>query len=211
MWMSRGAATPSVWSTGDAAAPRLMIFHAQHPRLTPLGYIDAAAPRLGRPADMGDGIAPFPPSNLPAFQPCLIGHASAAANPGTSRDSHAEFAETRSSSSRASTALMVDGRRWQKSEGAPPRFRPMTARSVHRSSFILHRSHRMSTMQGMTRRGDKEKEAVLFGEAVRRAREKKGMNQSQLAGAAGLSAPYLNVLEHGGNPLRSQDGSRDVV
>src|SRR5260221_5929338 len=47
----------------------------------------------------------------------------------------------------------------------------------------------MSTMQGMTRRGDKEKEAVLFGEAVRRAREKKGMNQSQLAGAAGLSAP----------------------
>jgi transcriptional regulator with XRE-family HTH domain len=51
----------------------------------------------------------------------------------------------------------------------------------------------------MTRRGDKEKEAVLFGEAVRRAREKKGMNQSQLAGAAGLSAPYLNVLEHGVN------------
>lgn len=25
------------------------------------------------------------------------------------------------------------------------------------------------------------------------------MNQNQLADAAGLSAPYLNVLEHGGN------------
>jgi transcriptional regulator with XRE-family HTH domain len=54
-------------------------------------------------------------------------------------------------------------------------------------------------MQVVTRRGDKEKEAVLFGEAVRRAREQRGMNQSQLADAAGLSAPYLNVLEHGGN------------
>jgi transcriptional regulator with XRE-family HTH domain len=54
-------------------------------------------------------------------------------------------------------------------------------------------------MQVVTRRGDKEKEAVLFGAAVRRAREERGMNQSQLADAAGLSAPYLNVLEHGGN------------
>ena len=54
-------------------------------------------------------------------------------------------------------------------------------------------------MQVVTRRGDKEKEAVLFGAAVRRAREERGMNQSQLADAAGLSAPYLNVLEHSGN------------
>jgi transcriptional regulator with XRE-family HTH domain len=54
-------------------------------------------------------------------------------------------------------------------------------------------------MQGVTRRGDKEKEAILFGAAVRRAREERGMNQNQLADAAGLSAPYLNVLEHGGN------------
>ncbi|HEX7150317.1 MAG TPA: helix-turn-helix transcriptional regulator [Thermoanaerobaculia bacterium] len=54
-------------------------------------------------------------------------------------------------------------------------------------------------MQEVTRRGDKEKEAILFGEAVRRAREQRGISQTQLAGAAGLSAPYLNVLEHGGN------------
>lgn len=33
----------------------------------------------------------------------------------------------------------------------------------------------------------------------RRAREQRGMNQSQLADAARLSAPYMNVLEHGGN------------
>jgi transcriptional regulator with XRE-family HTH domain len=54
-------------------------------------------------------------------------------------------------------------------------------------------------MQEVTRRGDKEKEAILFGAAVRRAREERGITQSQLADAAGLSAPYLNVLEHGGN------------
>jgi transcriptional regulator with XRE-family HTH domain len=54
-------------------------------------------------------------------------------------------------------------------------------------------------MQAVTRRESKEKEAVLFGEAIRRARERRGMNQNQLADAAGLSAPYLNVLEHGGN------------
>ena len=54
-------------------------------------------------------------------------------------------------------------------------------------------------MQEVTRRGDKEREAVLFGEAVRGAREQKGMTQGQLADAAGLSAPYVNVLEHGGN------------
>jgi transcriptional regulator with XRE-family HTH domain len=54
-------------------------------------------------------------------------------------------------------------------------------------------------MQGVTRCGDKEREAVLFGEAVRRAREQRGMSQTQLADAAGLSAPYLNILEHGGN------------
>jgi hypothetical protein len=34
------------WNLGDAAAPRLLMFHAQHARLTPLGDIDAAAPRL---------------------------------------------------------------------------------------------------------------------------------------------------------------------
>lgn len=54
-------------------------------------------------------------------------------------------------------------------------------------------------MQVVTRRAEKEKEAVLFGEAVRRAREQRGMKQNQLADAAGLTAPYLNVLEHGGN------------
>ena len=54
-------------------------------------------------------------------------------------------------------------------------------------------------MQGVTQRENKEREAVLFGEAVRRAREQRGMNQKQLADAAGLSGPHLNVLEHGGN------------
>lgn len=51
----------------------------------------------------------------------------------------------------------------------------------------------------MTRRSEKEREAVLFGEAVRRARERRGMKQNQLADAAGLSVPHLNVLEHGAN------------
>jgi len=55
------------------------------------------------------------------------------------------------------------------------------------------------TIQEVTRRGDKEKEAVLFGAAVRRAREERGITQRQLADSAGLSGPYLNVLEHGGN------------
>jgi len=54
-------------------------------------------------------------------------------------------------------------------------------------------------MQEVTRRADKEKEAVLFGEALRRAREARGMNQTQLADAAGLSAVYVNILEHGAN------------
>ena len=54
-------------------------------------------------------------------------------------------------------------------------------------------------MQEVTRRTDKEKEALLFGEALRRAREARGMNQTQLADAAGLSAVYVNILEHGAN------------
>jgi len=54
-------------------------------------------------------------------------------------------------------------------------------------------------MQRVTRRADKEKEAVLFGEALRRAREARRMNQTQLADAAGLSAVYVNILEHGAN------------
>jgi transcriptional regulator with XRE-family HTH domain len=54
-------------------------------------------------------------------------------------------------------------------------------------------------MQAVTRRVDNDREAVLFGEAVRHAREKRGMAQNQLADAAGISGPHLNVLEHGGN------------
>jgi transcriptional regulator with XRE-family HTH domain len=54
-------------------------------------------------------------------------------------------------------------------------------------------------MQGVTRRGDREKEAVLFGAAVRRAREQRGIAQSVIADAAGISLTYLSLVERGEN------------
>lgn len=54
-------------------------------------------------------------------------------------------------------------------------------------------------MQALTRRADREKEAVLFGAAIRRAREERGIAQSVIADAAGISATYLRLLEHGEN------------
>jgi transcriptional regulator with XRE-family HTH domain len=54
-------------------------------------------------------------------------------------------------------------------------------------------------MQGVTRRSDREKEAVLFGAAVRRAREQRGIAQSVIADAAGISLTYLSLLERGEN------------
>jgi transcriptional regulator with XRE-family HTH domain len=54
-------------------------------------------------------------------------------------------------------------------------------------------------MQALTRRADKEKEAVLFGAAIRRAREQRGIAQSVIADAAGISLTYLSLLERGEN------------
>ena len=54
-------------------------------------------------------------------------------------------------------------------------------------------------MQGVTRRNDREKEAVLFGAAVRRAREQRGIAQGVVADAAGISLTYLSLLERGEN------------
>lgn len=42
-------------------------------------------------------------------------------------------------------------------------------------------------------------EAVLFGAAVRRAREQRGIAQSVIADAAGISLTYLSLLERGEN------------
>ena len=54
-------------------------------------------------------------------------------------------------------------------------------------------------MQGLTRRSDREKEAVLFGAAVRRIREERGLAQSVIADAAGISLTYLSLIERGEN------------
>jgi transcriptional regulator with XRE-family HTH domain len=54
-------------------------------------------------------------------------------------------------------------------------------------------------MQALTRRGDREKEAVLFGAAVRRAREQRGIAQSVIADTAGISLTYLSLVERGEN------------
>jgi len=54
-------------------------------------------------------------------------------------------------------------------------------------------------MQALTRRGDREREAVLFGAAVRRAREERGIAQSVVADAAGISLTYLSLVERGEN------------
>jgi transcriptional regulator with XRE-family HTH domain len=51
----------------------------------------------------------------------------------------------------------------------------------------------------VTRRGDREVEALLFGAAVRRAREQRGIAQSVIADAAGISLTYLSLLERGEN------------
>ena len=51
----------------------------------------------------------------------------------------------------------------------------------------------------MTRRADREKEAVLFGAAVRRAREQRGIAQNVIADAAGISVTYLSLVERGEN------------
>lgn len=55
------------------------------------------------------------------------------------------------------------------------------------------------TMQGVTRRNDREQEAVLFGAAVRRPREQRGIAQGVVADAAGISLTYLSLLERGEN------------
>jgi transcriptional regulator with XRE-family HTH domain len=54
-------------------------------------------------------------------------------------------------------------------------------------------------MQGVTRREDRSRYAVLFGAALRHAREAKAMSQERLASAAELSQPYLSPLERGEN------------
>lgn len=54
-------------------------------------------------------------------------------------------------------------------------------------------------MQELTRRSDREKEAVLFGAAVRRLREERGLAQSVIADAAGISVTYLSLIERGAN------------
>jgi transcriptional regulator with XRE-family HTH domain len=54
-------------------------------------------------------------------------------------------------------------------------------------------------MQGVTRREDRSRYAVLFGAALRRAREAKSMSQERLASAADLSQPYLSLVERGEN------------
>ena len=54
-------------------------------------------------------------------------------------------------------------------------------------------------MQGLTRRSDREKEAVLFGAEVRRIREERGLAQSVVADAAGISLTYLSLIERGEN------------
>lgn len=54
-------------------------------------------------------------------------------------------------------------------------------------------------MQGVTRREDRSRYAVLFGAALRRAREAKAMSQERLASAADLSQPYLSLVERGEN------------
>lgn len=57
----------------------------------------------------------------------------------------------------------------------------------------------MVTMQGVTRRDHRSKEAEWFGATVRRLREERGLTQAQLAEAAELSATYLGILERGEN------------
>jgi transcriptional regulator with XRE-family HTH domain len=42
-------------------------------------------------------------------------------------------------------------------------------------------------------------EAVLFGAAVRRAREQRGIPQGVIADAAGISLTYLSLVERGEN------------
>lgn len=54
-------------------------------------------------------------------------------------------------------------------------------------------------MQGVTRREDRSRYAVLFGVALRRAREAKAMSQERLASASDLSQPYLSLVERGEN------------
>ena len=49
------------------------------------------------------------------------------------------------------------------------------------------------------RRSDPGKEAVLFGAAVCRIREERGLAQSVIADAAGISLTYLSLIERGEN------------
>jgi transcriptional regulator with XRE-family HTH domain len=51
----------------------------------------------------------------------------------------------------------------------------------------------------VTRREDRRPEAELFGAAVRRVREQRGISQNRLCEAAGLSQRYLSALERGEN------------
>jgi transcriptional regulator with XRE-family HTH domain len=51
----------------------------------------------------------------------------------------------------------------------------------------------------LTRRAQRENESVLFGAAVRRAREQRGIAQGVIADAAGISLTYLSLLERGEN------------
>jgi transcriptional regulator with XRE-family HTH domain len=51
----------------------------------------------------------------------------------------------------------------------------------------------------VTRREDTRPETKLFGAAVRRRREAKGLSQQQLADDAGVSLRYINALEAGDN------------
>lgn len=51
----------------------------------------------------------------------------------------------------------------------------------------------------MTRPVQRDTGSVLFGAAVRRLREQRGVAQSVIAGAAGISVTYLSLLERGEN------------
>ena len=51
----------------------------------------------------------------------------------------------------------------------------------------------------MTRRENRRPEAQLFGAALRRVREQRGLSQDRLCEVAGLSQRYLSALERGEN------------
>jgi transcriptional regulator with XRE-family HTH domain len=57
----------------------------------------------------------------------------------------------------------------------------------------------MVTMQEVTRRDHRSKDAEWFGETIRRLRDSRGWTQAQLAEAAGLSGTYLGIIERGEN------------